>query len=91
MTEASEPVSESDFHEITNELGPDELQHLFHNLGMKQRDIKHAESADITDTRLKARAALRCWKQAQGRNATREALFEAKSKIGIVAWAAVKD
>ena len=77
-------ASESDFRKVTNELGPDELQHLFHNLGIPQRDIEHAEkSADTTDTRLKARAVLRRWKQTKGRAATREVLLEAKRTICI--------
>ena len=75
-------VSEEDFRKITDDLGPDELQHLFHNLGIKQRDIEHAEkSADTTDTRLKAQAVLRWWKKTKGKSATREALFMAKRNI----------
>ena len=75
-------VSEEDFRKITDELGPDELQHLFHNLGITQRDIEHAErSANTTDTRLKARAVLGWWKKTTGRAATRETLFEAKRNI----------
>ena len=74
-------ASESDFRNVTDQLGPDELQLLFHNLGILQRDIEHAEkSADTTDTRLKAWAVLRWWKKTQGRAATREVLFEAKRK-----------
>ena len=75
-------ASESDFGEVIEELGPDELQHLFHLLGIKQRDIEHAEkSADTTDTRLKARAVLCYWIKSEGRDATREALFAARDKI----------
>ena len=75
-------ASESDFRDITNELGPYELQHLFHNLGISQRDIEHAEiSANTTDTRLKARAVLLWWKKTQGSNATLEALSKAKMKL----------
>ena len=75
-------VSESDFGEVIEELGPDELHHLFHILGIKQRDIEHAErSANTNDTRLKARAVLCDWKKSSGRDATREALFEAKDKV----------
>ena len=75
-------VSEEDFCKITDDLGPDELQHLFHNLGIKQRDIDHAEkSADTTDTRLKAQAVLRWWKKTKGTAATREALYQAKRNI----------
>ena len=79
-------ASEDDFRDITNELGPDELQHLFHNLGISQRDIEHAErSADTSDTRLKARAVLIWWKKTKGQDATLEALLEAKSKLRGVA------
>ena len=75
-------ASENDFRIITEELGPNELQHLFHNLGISQRDIEHAEvSASTTDTRLKARAVLRWWKQTQGTAATLEALQDAKRKL----------
>ena len=75
-------ASDTDFRDITDELGPDELQHLFHNLGISQRDIEHAEkSADTTDTRLRARAVLRWWRQTQGRAATLEALLAAKRKL----------
>ena len=75
-------ASQADFCDITNKLGPNQLQHLFHNLGISQRDIEHAEvSANTSDTRLKARAVLRWWKQTKGRDATREALFEAKRKL----------
>ena len=75
-------ASESDFDEVIEELGPDELQHLFHLLGIKQRDIEHAErSANTPDTRLKARAVLCDWKKSGGRDATRKALFEAKDKL----------
>ena len=79
-------ASEDEFRDVTNELGPDELHHLFHNLGISQRDIEHAErSADTPDTRLKARAVLIWWKQTKGRDATLEALLEAKSKLRGVA------
>ena len=75
-------ASEADFRDISNEFSPDELQHLFHNLGISQRDIEHAEkSADTTDTRLKARAVLIWWKKTRGRAATLEALLEAKRKL----------
>ena len=75
-------VSESDLREVIEELGPDELQHLFHILDIKQRDIEHAEkSADTNDTRLKAHAVLCDWKKSKGRDATREALFAAKDKL----------
>ena len=75
-------ASESDFRKVTNQLGPDELQHLFHNLGIPQRDIEHVEkSADTTDTRLKARAVLRWWKQTKGRAATLQVLLEATRTI----------
>ena len=78
MTQATD----ADFREITNTLGPDELQHLFHNLGISQCDIEHAErSADTPDTRLKARAVLVWWRKEKGRDATKEALFDAKDKI----------
>ena len=74
--------SESDFHDITNELTRDELQHLFHNLGIKQQIIEHAEmGAYTTDYRNKAKRVLINWKRIQGRNATREALLEAKNKV----------
>ena len=75
-------ASEADFRDIVEELGPNELQHLFHHLNIPQRDIEHAEaSANTTDTRLKARAVLIEWKKKQGRDATLEALHEAKRKI----------
>ena len=75
-------VSEADFGEVIEELGPDELQHLFHYLDINQRDIEHAErSAGTLDTRLKARAVLCDWKKSKGRDATREALFAAKDKL----------
>ena len=74
-------ASESDFCNVTNQLGPDELQLLFHNLGIPQRDIEHAEkSADTTDTRLKARAVLRWWQKTKGKDATLETLLAAKRK-----------
>ena len=72
-------ATEKDFRDLTNELGPDELQHLYHNLCIPQRDVEHAEkSVNTDDTRLKARAVLRRWKQAKGRDATFEVLSEAK-------------
>ena len=72
-------ASEADFRDITEELGPSELQRLFHNLGISQRDIEHAEvSANTTDSRLKARAVLIEWKKNKGRDASLEALLEAK-------------
>ena len=75
-------ASESDFHKITNELGPDELQHLFHNLDIPQRVIEHAErSADTTDTRLRARAVLRWWRKTKGKDATVDRLLQAKMKL----------
>ena len=75
-------ASELDLHQVVEELGPGELRHFFHKLGISQRDIEHAEvSADTTDTRLKARAVLRWWKQRNGQDATREALFAAKQKL----------
>ena len=75
-------VSEEDFRKITDDLGPDGLQHLFHNLGIKLEDIEHAEkSADTKDTRLKAQAVLRWWKKTTGRAATCEALHEARRNI----------
>ena len=74
-------LSEADFTDITNELRPDDLQHLFHNLGILQRDIEHAEvSANTTDSRLKARAVLLQWKKNHGRDASLKALLEAKRK-----------
>ena len=67
---------------ITDALGPDELQRLFCNLGINDRDIQHAEkSADTTDTRLKARAVLVWWKKTQGKNATLDLLLEAKRSL----------
>ena len=75
-------VTERDICEATNELGPYELRHLFHNLGMSDSDIEHAErSADTYDTRLQARAVLRLWKKINGRVATREALLEARRNL----------
>ena len=75
-------ASESDVLDITNELKSDELKHLFHNLGISQRDIQDVEkSADTTDFRSKARAVLIWWKQTKGPTATRGALHEAKRKI----------
>ena len=75
-------LTEQDFREVTDELGPDELRHLFHILGISERDIEHAErSADTPDTRLKARAVLRWWKQTKGRDATHESLLEAKKTL----------
>ena len=74
-------ASESDYHDITDELGSDELQHLFHNLGISQQDIERVErNADTTDYRSKARAVLEWWKKREGRYATSEALHEAKLK-----------
>ena len=75
-------ASESDFQKITNELGPDELHHLFHTLGISQRDIEHAEkSADTTDTRLKAIAVLCWWRKTEGKDATLTRLYQAKTKL----------
>ena len=75
-------ASQSDFLKIANELGPDELHHLFHNLGISQRDIEHAEkSADTTDTRLKAMAVLRWWRKTEGKDATHSKLYHAKTKL----------
>ena len=72
-------VTERDIREVTDELEPDELQHLFHSLNIPKRDIEHAErSADTPDTRLKARAVLSWWRKTKGKDATREALIEAK-------------
>ena len=76
-------ASENDFRDITDQLGPDELHHLFYNLGISKRDVEHAEkSADTTDTRLKAIAVLIRWRKMKGRDATLEALLEAKRKLG---------
>ena len=75
-------ASESDFLKITNELGPDELQHLFLNLGISQRDIEHAErSANTTDTRLKAMKVLQWWRKTEGKDATLAKLIDAKTKV----------
>ena len=77
-------VCDSDFLELTNELGPDELHHLFHELGISQRDIEHAErSVDTPDTRLKARAVLHWWRRTSGSDATRDTLMKAKRKINV--------
>ena len=74
-------VTEQDIREVTDDLGPDELKFLYHNLDIKQRDIDVAEKeADSTNPRLKARAVLRWWMKTKGREATREALYEAKEK-----------
>ena len=79
-------ASEKDIRDITHELGPDELRHLFGKLGISHRDIDHAErSADTPDTRLRAQAVLRWWRKKKGHLATIEALLEAKSKLGGVA------
>ena len=76
------PISDSDIQKAVDELGPNELQHLFRNLGISQRDIEHAEvSADTKDTRLKAGAVLRWWKKTKGKDATREVLLKAKRNI----------
>ena len=76
-------ASETDFRDITDELGPDELHHLFYNLGISKRDVEHAEkSADTSDTRLKAMAVLVWWRKTKGKDATLEALLEAKRKLG---------
>ena len=75
-------ASESDFRHITNELGPDELQRLFHNLSIPMTDIECAErNAYTTDTRVKARVVLDWWRRKVGAAATRIALFEAKRRI----------
>ena len=74
-------VTEQDIRKVTDDLGPDELQFLFHNLDIEQRDIDVAEKeADTTNPRLKARAVLRWWMKTKGKDATREALDEAKEK-----------
>ena len=74
-------VTGRDFTEVTDALGPDELQFLLHNLDINQRDIEvFGKAADTTDPRLKARAVLCHWKSTRGRAATRGALFEAKRK-----------
>ena len=75
-------VSEEDLRDITNSLGPDELKHLFLNLGISQRDIEHAEmSAGTTDTRLKAFAVLIWWRKKEGKKATHEKVLEAKRNL----------
>ena len=75
-------ATSDDFRKVTNELGPDELRHLFYNLRIPERDIEHAErSADTSDTRLKAISVLNWWKKTEGKEATHEKLLEAKRNI----------
>ena len=75
-------MTESDICEVTDELGPNVLRHLFRNLGISEKDVEHCErTADTPDTRLKARAVLRWWKKTKGKDATREALIEAKKNL----------
>ena len=77
-----EKVQDSDFDEVINELGPDDLQRLFYYLGLDERDIEHAEaSANTTDSRLKARKVLSQWRKIKGNEATVQALKDAKDKI----------
>ena len=59
-------------------MGPDELRKLFHELGIRQRDIEKVErSANTDNIDLKAKAVLRWWVKTNGRKATREAILEA--------------
>ena len=75
-------VTETDFQKVTDSFGPDQLQNFFHSMGIEQRDIEHAEkSADTTDTRLKAKAVLRWWRQNKGRAAIHKVLFDATLNI----------
>ena len=74
-------ASESNFDDIIQTLGPDELRKLFHALSIKQYDIEKAERrANTDDVDLKARAVLRWWKKTNGRKATRDVILEALAK-----------
>ena len=75
-------ITEEDIKKVSKELGPDELKHLYDNLGLKPHKVEHAEaSAGTDDTILKARAVLRWWLMEEASGATQEALFGERDKI----------
>ena len=63
---------------MTQLLGPDDLQQLYHALDLTYSDVQKAErNADTTDENIRAWHVLRLWRNRLGRNATRQAILDA--------------
>ena len=64
-------------------MGPAELQHLFHQLGIPSAEIEKAEiKAGTLDVDLKARKVLETWRQRNDEEATREKILCALEECG---------
>ena len=75
-------ISDADFGDITEVLGKDDLQNLFHALGLRLEDIEKIESSTGTmDVNIRARKVLHFWRQRNGNLATRQALLQALARV----------
>ncbi len=78
-----EQATEKDLGSIARIIGAqDDLNLVFSELNMKNRDVKAAEKqANTADPTTKARNVLLRWRQMNGRAATRNTLLTALSKM----------
>ncbi|XP_072022993.1 uncharacterized protein [Amphiura filiformis] len=79
-TERNQGISETDLSDVARkaELGWDDLNHIFVELGLKGPDIENAvRKADTKDFQLQSINVLRFWRHTNGEGATREAIIEA--------------
>ncbi|XP_072036983.1 uncharacterized protein [Amphiura filiformis] len=71
-------VSDRHLQILTAKLGPDDLKHLYHALGIKHIDVQKAEaSTNSHDLDIKAWSVLRRWRKQKGSGATCEAILTA--------------
>ena len=74
-------LSENHFRDVTQLLGPDDLQQLYHALNLTYSDVEKEErNADTTDVNIRALHVLRLWRNRLGRNATRKTILDALEK-----------
>ena len=78
-----EVISDADFGDVTELLGRDDLQNLFHALGLRLEDTEKVEcSTGTTDVNIRARKVLHFWRQRNGHLATRQSVLQALARVG---------
>ena len=69
-------ISEREIWNVTEELSPKDLQHLYVALNLSQVDVEHAEYGH-TDSKFQGRAVLMEWRKQRPDEATKRTILEA--------------
>ena len=72
-------ITDHEINDVTDEVSPNGLQHLFSRLNLSQAMVEHAEFGQ-TDSQLRGRAVLMKWRQQSPGEATKRAVLEALKK-----------